>query len=133
VAASTARFATAFLDVGVAGDMGLPWSLPHIVGGGRARELFFLRGKFDADEALQSGLVSAVYPASDFRTEVASVVRRLAEAPATALRFMKANFVAAERMTFADFVDLESERHLRIVAGSDFAEGARAFKQRSTR
>lgn len=128
VAVAGARFNTAFLDVGVAGDMGLPWTLGRIVGAARARELFMLRGKFDAEEALDVGLVSAVYPASSFRTDVDSVVERLAEAPGTALRFMKANFVASERMSFADYVDLESERHLRIVSGPDFAARAHAFK-----
>jgi hypothetical protein len=48
-------------DVGVAADMGLPWSLPQLVGSARARELMFLRGKFDSEEALDLGLVSEVY------------------------------------------------------------------------
>jgi 2-(1,2-epoxy-1,2-dihydrophenyl)acetyl-CoA isomerase len=129
VASASARFNTAFLDVGVAGDMGLPWSLMAAVGATRARELFFLRGKFSAEEALRWGLVSAVYPKESFRQEVATVVERLRSASPTALRFMKANFVAAERMGFGDYVDLESERHLRIVAGPDFAEGIRAFQE----
>jgi len=130
VAASGARFNTAFLDVGVAGDMGLPWSLPRLVGSAKARELFFLRGKFDAEEALNLGLVSAVHAPPEFRAAVAGIVGRLAESSPTALRFMKANFVAAERMTFADFVELESERHMRIVARPEFRDRARAFKQR---
>src|SRR5580765_8151085 len=32
VAVAHAKFATAFLDVGVAGDMGLPWTLTRILG-----------------------------------------------------------------------------------------------------
>ena len=47
-AAPSARFNTAFLDVGVAGDMGGPWSLPRIVGAAKARELYFMPDKFDA-------------------------------------------------------------------------------------
>ena len=39
-AAPSARFNTAFLDVGVAGDMGGPWTLPRIVGAAKARELY---------------------------------------------------------------------------------------------
>ena len=35
IATASARFNTAFLDVGVAGDMGLPWSLSAIVGSAR--------------------------------------------------------------------------------------------------
>src|SRR5690348_16958472 len=52
-AAPSARFNSAFLDVAVAGDMAGPWSLPRIVGAGKARELYFLPGKFDAAEALR--------------------------------------------------------------------------------
>jgi 2-(1,2-epoxy-1,2-dihydrophenyl)acetyl-CoA isomerase len=130
IAASSARFSTAFLDVGVAGDMGLPWTLSRIVGPARARELEFLTGKFDAQEALRIGLVSAVHDDAVFRDEVAAAVERLAAAAPNALRTLKANFVASERMGLPDFVDLETERHLRLVAGPEFREGTRAFAER---
>jgi 2-(1,2-epoxy-1,2-dihydrophenyl)acetyl-CoA isomerase len=130
VASEQARFNTAFLDVGVAGDMGLPWTLTRAVGSARARELMFLRAKFSAAEALSHGLVSSVFPAETFRAEVAAIVARLRLASPTALHFMKQHFLAAERMEFGEFVDLESERHLTIVAGDDFKEGVAAFVER---
>jgi 2-(1,2-epoxy-1,2-dihydrophenyl)acetyl-CoA isomerase len=46
--------------------MGGPWSLSRIVGSARARELYFLAGKFDAAEALRIGLVTRVSPIFDF-------------------------------------------------------------------
>jgi 2-(1,2-epoxy-1,2-dihydrophenyl)acetyl-CoA isomerase len=127
VAAEHAMFATAFLDIGVAGDMGLPWSLSRIVGGAKARELFFLRGKFDAVEALQMGLVSAVFPSEEFAEGVSRLVLRLSRAAPRALRVMKANFVASERLPFVDFIDLETERHLQLVTGPEFQAGVDAF------
>src|SRR5271154_5404414 len=69
IASATARFNTAFLDVGVAGDMGGPWTLPRILGAAKARELYFLPGKFDAAEALRIGLVSRVAAAAGFEGE----------------------------------------------------------------
>ncbi|MGE0878289.1 MAG: enoyl-CoA hydratase/isomerase family protein [Acidimicrobiia bacterium] len=128
IASSAARFNTAFLAVGVAGDMGVPWSLIRLVGAAKARELFFLKGKFDAAEALRLGIVSDVHPLETFRQEVAAAVERLASAPALALRTMKANFLAAEKMDFGDFVAIESERHLRLVTGPEFAAGIAAFQ-----
>jgi len=56
-----AKFSTAFLPVGLAGDMCLPWSLPRIIGAGRARELSFLADVFDAHEALRSGWSTASF------------------------------------------------------------------------
>jgi 2-(1,2-epoxy-1,2-dihydrophenyl)acetyl-CoA isomerase len=129
VANASAMFNVAFLAVGVAGDMGLPWTLSHIVGAARARELFFLREKFDAGEALRWGLVAAVYEPAEFRREVDQLVDRLANAAPTALLTMKANFLAAERTSFSDFFDLEIERHLRLVAGPEFRDGVQAFRE----
>ncbi len=121
-AAASARFNTAFLDVGVAGDMGGPWTLARIVGPARARELYFLPGKFDAETALRIGLVTRVFPDDRFGAEIAAIARRLADAAPIALRTLKANFVDSERMDFAGYVALESERHLRMFTTSDTRE-----------
>src|SRR5215211_8273010 len=80
VAARSARFNTAFLDVGVAGDMGGPWTLPRLVGAARARELYFLPDKFGADEALQMGLVSKVVDDDALGDEISALAARLAAA-----------------------------------------------------
>jgi 2-(1,2-epoxy-1,2-dihydrophenyl)acetyl-CoA isomerase len=131
LAAASARFNTAFLDVGVAGDMGGPWTLSRLLGPAVARELYFLPGKLDAAEALRIGLVQRVVPDDDLAAEVAVVAGRLAAAAPLALRAMKANFVAAEKMGLADFVALETERHLSLFHSHDTREAfvARAEKR----
>ena len=121
-AAVSARFNTAFLDVGVAGDMGGPWTLARIVGPARARELYFFPDKFGAEEALRIGLVSRVFSDERFRVEVQAIAERLASAAPIALRTLKANFVDAERMDLAGYVSLESERHLRMFTTEDTRE-----------
>ena len=122
VAARSARFNTAFLDVGVAGDMSSTWLLPRLLGAAKARELFFIPDKFDADEAHRIGLVARVFADDVFSEELASVVARLAAASPAALRTMKANFLDAERLGLADFAELEAQRHLQIFTLADTAE-----------
>jgi 2-(1,2-epoxy-1,2-dihydrophenyl)acetyl-CoA isomerase len=122
VAARSAKFNTAFLDVGVAGDMGGPWSLGHLVGRAKARELYFLPEKFDADEALRIGMVNRVADDDRFQDEVNLVVDRLRSAAPIALRTMKANFLDAERMDLAAFVGVETERHTRMFTTEDTRE-----------
>lgn len=126
IAGRSARFNTAFLDVGVAGDMGGPWTLTRIVGAAKARELYFLPDKFGADEALAMGLVARVVDTDALADEVDVVARRLAAAAPRALAAMKRNFVAAERMDLASFVALETERHLALFATEDTKEAFRA-------
>lgn len=121
-AAASARMNTAFLEVGVAGDMGGPWTLSRIVGPSRARELYFFPDKFGAEDAFRIGLVSRVFPDASFREEVTRVVERLAAAAPIALRTLKANFVDAERMDFAGYVALETERHIRMFTTADTRE-----------
>lgn len=127
VMAAGARLNTAFLDVAVAGDMGLPWSLPRLVGAGRARDLSFLPRRVTAEEALQLGLVARVFPDGSFRPDTQELLTGLLSKSPTALLALKQNYLAAERMAFADFVDYEAQRHLAIAAGADTAEAFRAF------
>ncbi|MEZ5232550.1 MAG: enoyl-CoA hydratase-related protein [Acidimicrobiales bacterium] len=130
VAAASANFSTAFLNVAVAGDMGGPWTLPRIVGPAKARELYFLPEKFGAEEALRIGLVSRVWPDDQFRAEARALADRLAAAAPLALQGMKAHFVAAEKLGFADFLDLETTDHERITASEDCGEAFRAFVEK---
>jgi 2-(1,2-epoxy-1,2-dihydrophenyl)acetyl-CoA isomerase len=130
LADDTARFNNAFLDVGVAGDMGGPWTLPRIVGAAKARELCFLPGKFDAEEALRIGLVSRVAKADEFEAELLAFTHRLESAAPLALATLKSNFVVAERSGFADYIAIESERHIRLFQTQDTTEAFKAFVEK---
>ncbi|MHB8531043.1 MAG: enoyl-CoA hydratase-related protein [Caulobacteraceae bacterium] len=126
----TAKFNSAFLDVGLSGDMGGPWLLPRILGAAKARELYFLPGKFDAAEARRIGLVSRVFSAAEFEAETAAMSDRLAGAAPLALKTMKANFLDAERLGLADYIALETQRHQGLGASEDSREAFRAFVEK---
>jgi 2-(1,2-epoxy-1,2-dihydrophenyl)acetyl-CoA isomerase len=126
----TARFNSAFLDVGLSGDMGGTWFLPRILGGAKARELYFLPGKFDAAEAARIGLVSRVVPEAAFEAELAALTERLANASPLALQGMKANFVEAEHMGLAAFIAAETARHTACGRSDDSREAFRAFVEK---
>jgi 2-(1,2-epoxy-1,2-dihydrophenyl)acetyl-CoA isomerase len=129
-AAESATLNSAFLRVASAGDMAGPWTLPRIVGGARARELYFFPNKFGAAEALRIGLVSRVFTDAAFRSEIAAIAHELASASPAALRGMKANFVDAEKLGLADYLRLESRRHQIVMAGPDSKEAFRAFLEK---
>ncbi len=127
---ASAKLNTAFLDVAVAGDMGIPWSLPRLIGASRAKDLSFIPRKVDAAEALRIGLVARVFADESFRGETEAALGTLLKKSPTALQGMKEHYVAAESMTFSEFVDFEAQRHLVIAASADTAEAFRAFVEK---
>ncbi len=130
VATASALFNTAFLDVAVAGDMGLPWSLPRLVGAARARELSFFPRRIPASEAHQLGLVNEVFDDEAVLGGVDDFVARLAAAAPLALRGMKQNYLDAEVMGFSDYITTESERHAAISSSEDCREAFAAFVEK---
>ena len=130
VAKQSAMLNTAFLNVAVAGDMGVPWSLPRLVGAAKARELSFFSAKFSANEAHQIGLVARVFDDENFSEEVEAVVQQFLERSPTALHAMKAHYLAAESMPLTTYIDLETERHGRIASGQHAAEAFKAFVEK---
>ena len=126
----TARFNVAFLDVGMSGDMAGTWFLPRILGAAKARELYFLPGKFDGAEAARIGLVNRVAPEAVFETELDALVERLAGASPLALKGMKANFVDQERLGLAEFLAAETARHNACGRSDDSREAFRAFVEK---
>jgi len=129
-ASDAARFNTAFLDVGVSGDMGLAWSLTRIVGGSRAREMLFFPEKFGAASALEFGLVSRVFPQTSLHNDVLALAQQLAARDPFALRMMKANMISADEPGIARFIDIETARHLHVTSRPDMgARMAEAYRQ----
>lgn len=132
IASDRAAFRSAFFSVGVAGDQGLPWLLSRLVGPAKAREISLLDPKINAGEALAIGLVNRVVPDQEFRSAVAELAAALAEGAPLAARTLKANYLAADTMSFNDFVDLEYQRHFHLLRSEDAAEGLAAFGERRT-
>jgi 2-(1,2-epoxy-1,2-dihydrophenyl)acetyl-CoA isomerase len=126
-AARSAVFRTAFIGVGVSGDYGVNWSLPRIVGWGKARELLYLNEKVSPDEALRLGMVARVVDDGELLTEVRAVAATLAAAPRAGVLGIKQNLIDAESMSLAEELNGESLR-LSLSLGTDESRAAaRAF------
>ena len=130
-AASGARFNVAFRDAGLSGDFGGTWTLSRIVGPAKARELYLLSPRFEADEAERIGLVSKVLPDVDRLMEhVRSVADQIVGAAPIAVRNIKANLNDALRLGFSELLDREAERHVAASQTEDHLEAATAFLEK---
>ncbi len=127
IAVETAIFTTAFAGIGLAGDYGGSYFLPHLVGAAKARELYFTADRIDGREAERIGLVNRVYGTDEYPEAVQTWSRRLADSPTIALGYMKKNLNAAERGSLADVLDIEAGHMTRTFDTEDHRQAARAF------
>ena len=129
-AAASAKFSSAFLNAGLSGDFGGSYSLTHILGTAKARELYLLAERFDAAEAERIGLVSRTLPDAELMNHVRGVARRLADSAPIALREIKRNLNDAMRLSFSEALDREADRHSRCGTTEDNTEAAKAFLEK---
>jgi 2-(1,2-epoxy-1,2-dihydrophenyl)acetyl-CoA isomerase len=122
VARKSARFSTAFLSLGVPGDMSVPWSLPRIIGAGPARYLSFLPDKFTADEAYRLGLVSAVFSDDEYEESVRALLARLQATNPSGVRALKKNYLRAEQMDMAEYSSYEADANVAIFAAGGLSD-----------
>ena len=130
IAARSTVFRTAFLSAGLSGDFGGTWTLPRLVGEAKARELYLLNRKIDADEAQRIGLVAEVVDDDAFEARVREVALELAAQAPLALARIKVNLADTWRGTFAEHLDRECPRHVGLTRTEDSAEAARAFLEK---
>lgn len=119
-------FRSAFVDAGLSGDFGGTWSLVRLLGEARAKELYMLNEKVSPEEAQRIGLVSRLFPESDFLAQVQEEARRLASKPPVALSYIKQNLnETSTEFTLA--LDREARRHVLSGYTEDAIEAASAF------
>lgn len=127
IASEKARLVTAFREVAYSGDFGGSYYLTRLVGPSKAKELYFLSQRLDAEQALKLGLVNFVVPDAELESRTQALADGIAAGPRVALRYMKRNLNAAESLGLAEVMDLEAWHHTRCGMTEDHLEGARAF------
>jgi len=130
VAAESAYFLLAFVNIGLVPDGGSSLLVPSRVGFTRAAEMAMLGERVGARQALDWGLINRVWPDEEFAARADELAARLAEGPTQSYAGTKRqlNKWLYERMD----AQLEFEASIqREMAGSaDFAEGVAAFAQK---
>ena len=132
IMADTAFITSAFAKVGFSGDYGGSYFLSHLVGQAKAREIYFLSDRVDAQECLRLGIANQVVPADDLESATMELARRLAAGPPVAYRYMKENFNrAAQGADVIECLDLEATHHVHSGLTEDHRNAARAFVEKT--
>jgi naphthoate synthase len=129
IAADNARFGQTGPRVGsFDGGFGAS-SLARLVGPKKAKEIWFLCRQYNADDALQMGLVNAVVPLAQLEAETVAWCREMLELSPFALRLLKASFNATED-GLTGIQQLAHDTNLLFYESQEAQEGRDAYKNK---
>jgi len=130
LAAESAYFGLAFVNIGLMPDGGSTLFVPAAVGKARAFQMALLGERIPAERARDWGLVNYVYPDDRLMHEANELAAKLAAGPT---RSYAASKQALNRMLYPDLdgqLDLEAELQHALARTSDFQEGVTAFVEK---
>ncbi len=126
VVGDRASFATAFTGIGLASDSGLSHALVHALGPSRASGLMLLGDRFDAQSALEWGLVHRVVADEDVAAEARVLARRLADGPTAAFAHVK-SLIRAVAPGLSQALDAEANAQVELGSTADHRGAVTAF------
>jgi naphthoate synthase len=129
VAADNARFGQTGPKVGSFDGGYGSGLLARMVGQKKAREIWFLCEQYDAEEALQMGLVNKVVPLARLEIETVEWCHKMLDKSPLALRMLKASFNAADD-GLAGIQQLAGDATLLYYMSEEAQEGKRAYLEK---
>jgi len=131
-AGTSARFSEGYIRVGLLPGNGGCYFLPRIVGTARALELLWTGDFVGAQEALEIGLVSKVFPDDKLMEETLAFAARLAEGPPLQQRDIKKLLYQSLRTDLRTSLDSVSAHMAVIQSTEDYKEAIQAYKEKRT-
>ncbi len=122
------RFLMAFANVGLAGDSGVSWSLPRIVGHSRAVELLMLAEPVSAEEAHRIGMLSRLLDDDEQVVPAAQeLAARLAAGPTVAYGAIKRELFIGDAGTLSDALAAEAQAQAICGGTADHQAAVASF------
>lgn len=130
VAARSAYFLQAFVNIGLVPDVGSTYYLPRLIGKARAQAMMMLGERIPAETAFQWGMVSKVVDDASLMDEALAVATKLANGPTRAHALIRDLVRASLENGLTEQLRLERVHQLTAGQTADFMEGVSAFLQK---
>jgi 2-(1,2-epoxy-1,2-dihydrophenyl)acetyl-CoA isomerase len=130
VAAESAYFLLAFVNIGLVPDGGSSLFMPTRVGMARAAELMMLGERLPAQQALEWGVINRVVADGDLAAHTAALAARLASGPTRSYAGAKQELNSWLYARMDEQLDLEARLQQEMTSSEDFVEGVMAFVQK---
>jgi 2-(1,2-epoxy-1,2-dihydrophenyl)acetyl-CoA isomerase len=130
LAAESAYFLLAFVNIGLVPDGGSSVFVPARAGAGRAAEMALLGERVPAATGRAWGLVDRLVGDDAFAAEVDALAERLATGPTRAYAGAKEQLNARMYAGLDDQLELEASLQQQMAGSADFTEGVSAFLEK---
>ncbi len=130
VAGQSAKFGSAFAQLGFSCDSGSSATLTARMGPARARRFVLLAEVLKSDEALAAGLVDRIVADDRLQAEALALAETLARGPTRAYAEIKRLFLRAGSAQLESQMEDEAHTLARIAATADAQEGIAAIVER---
>jgi 2-(1,2-epoxy-1,2-dihydrophenyl)acetyl-CoA isomerase len=130
VAAESAYFLLAFVNIGLVPDGGSTAFLPARVGYARAAEMAMLGERVPAEQALDWGLINRVVPDADLEGAADALLELLAQGPTTSYAGSKRLLNRRMYGGLAEQLQAEADAQREQGKTQDFIEGVLAFAEK---
>jgi enoyl-CoA hydratase len=128
VGSSTARFLIGAPRLGLsAGECGISWLLPRLIGAARAAEIMLTNREISSDEAFTIGLVTEVTEPELVLAAAHRVAVAISANSPFGVELTKKAMIAALDLPFAAAVELENRTQLLALQTADSLEAHQAF------
>ena len=130
LAAESAYFGLAFVNIGLMPDGGSTLFVPAAVGKARAFQMALLGERVAAPTALEWGLVNELHPDGELMDRANELTEHFAAGPTRSYASSKR---ALNRMLYPEMdsqLDLEAELQHQLARSKDFVEGVGAFVEK---
>ena len=129
-AASDARFSLPFVKLGLVPEFASSYLLPLAAGYHRAAEMLLLGEPFDAQAALEAGIVTRVVAREMTLPAAFEAAEKLAALPAASIQFTKQLMKAHHATAIQAQMDSEGQHFRELLAQPAAREALTAFLQR---
>jgi enoyl-CoA hydratase len=129
-AVPTARFALTEVTIGIMPGAGGTQNLPRAVGERRAKEIIYTGLPFDAQQALDWGLVNRLCEPDELMVSALDTARVIARNAPLSIRQAKKSISLGLQMDLKTGFRFEVEAYNQLVGTEDRAEGVRAFNEK---
>ena len=130
IAARSAYFLQAFVNIGLVPDVGSTWLLPRLAGKARAQAMMMLGERIPAETAESWGMIWKCVDDEQLMPTAREIAGKLAKGPTRAYALIRQGIRDCLDVSLTEA--LMVERRNQMIAGrtGDFAEGVTAFLQK---